>query len=198
MDNLEFGSTCCIILALHWLLCGPGSFLFPVPTSPSSQWIWCLPSRFWCCWVGELKPSNSVNRKQEMEETALRRVEFQSFSSPKILSCAVVCVPGVLSFQGIIPGAECCWPAPKAPPVPVESSAPAPVLSWWHWDGNWEISIPSILRVFGMSCGCEGRNPNSQSMSRACPQKHFLCLHHIDWKAGFFGCLSRKVCAFLW
>lgn len=46
-----------------------------------------------CCPVGGLKPSNDVTRNQEMEEAALRRVEFQSFSSPKILPSAVGCVP---------------------------------------------------------------------------------------------------------
>lgn len=68
----------------------------------------------------------NVNRNQEMEEAVLRRVGFPSFSSPKILHSAVVCVPPVHgwagadsqwrvsagevvpSFQGAIPGPECC------------------------------------------------------------------------------------------
>lgn len=166
MDNLEFGSTCCVILALPPTPLWPWKFLIPCTHLPilTVDLIFAL-QVVGCCWVGELKPSNNVNRNQEKtEEAALRMREFQSFPSPKtfILCLCVFHVltsPGadshwgisagevVPSFQGVIPGPDL---PPKLHFPPVELSAPAPVLYWWHWDapitpgaGNWGISIPS-------------------------------------------------------
>lgn len=217
LDNLEFGSTCCIILALPPTPLWPWKFLILCTHLPilTVDLIFAL-QVVGCCWVGELNPSKNANRNQGMEELALRKVEFPSFSSPKIPHFAAVCVPRAHqpsswfplesiswrnSFQGVIPAPECCCPAPKTPLPSVESSAP--VLPWWHWDtpttpgtGNWGISIPSTAEVFGMSCVCMGSNPSSQSMrhSISCSLcralKSTLCLHHIDLKAEFLVALS--------
>lgn len=46
MDNQEFGSTCCIILALPLTPLWPWKFLVPCTHLPIPQWIWCLPSRW--------------------------------------------------------------------------------------------------------------------------------------------------------
>lgn len=65
-DNLQAGSARFMISVLPLPFCGPGSFLFPVPTSPSSQRVWYFHSRWLagiaCCRVRELKTPNNPNR----------------------------------------------------------------------------------------------------------------------------------------
>jgi len=113
----------------------------------------------------------------------------------------------VPSLHGVTPGvgAEPRWPAPEAWLLPVESSATARVLRWWHWDapvasGGREITARSAsdVRVLEGSSVCMGRKRSSESMRQnvfryvrvrfgvpAKKQMVFLRFYRIDLKAEF-------------
>lgn len=191
-DNLEFGNTWFITLVVPLTPLWPWKFLVSCTHLPVFPLIWCCHSRRWQGLALGIKTSSNVSRNQQMGRNVadLRRVGFQSFSPPKVMT--VLPLSGVLtSSLGLLEG---------QPLFPLENIS---------CRGS-ALRCMGLLQAQGQSVAVSGSWPQSSaSLSGKLNNSSYLllealgCTHHLRWQGSgrsrsillqCWGCLRWAMC----